>query len=69
MPPAVAKGKRVVAYSLPEKLIERIGTKAVRERKRACEVAERLLVRGIQAEADDKKAEPEAESAQLPIML
>lgn len=54
----VAKGKARVGYVLPEKLIERIALKAVREKSRPSRVVDRLLTRGLEAEQADAKTQP-----------
>jgi hypothetical protein len=51
----VAKGKARVGYVLPEKLIERVALKAVREKSRPSFVLERLIVRGLEAEQAEAK--------------
>lgn len=51
----LAKGKVKAFYALPAKLVERIGRKAVKERKRPCDIAERVIERGLAAERADEE--------------
>jgi hypothetical protein len=50
-PRVLPKGKNTVSWLLPEKIIVQIGIKAVRERKRQSFIVERLLLKGLAAEA------------------
>jgi hypothetical protein len=61
-PRVLPKGKNSVTWLLPDKIIVQIGIKAVRERKRQSAIAERLLMKGLEAESRGAKRAPSEET-------
>lgn len=54
-PSQVAIGKEIASFSLPTRLVNELRNRAHRLRVRPHVIAERLLIRGLEAEASDKK--------------
>jgi hypothetical protein len=58
----IPKGKAKVSYVLPEKLVERIKIRAVRQKKRLSGMVEELLVDGLRYDPEASRS-PEATTA------
>lgn len=52
-PPHIAKGKARSFYVLQERLVKRVARMAINEGTRASYVAERLILKGLEAEAKE----------------